>query len=116
MSSICKNIPLSQLIGEYGAFVLKEIRPSYHYEAGKKTDQLEGYTYVVVNPDSFDRFTVKDSHTTPVVTPEILKANNDVGKHVYVEIEGATVTPYVSKSGSIEDSIKITSIKRVDEP
>lgn len=113
MSSLLKSIPLSVVVSN-NQFVLKSVAPRYHYEDGKRTDNVAGYTYRLVNTESFDTFTVSVPHSVPVVTTEALQAANEAKQHILVELDGATVTPYYSeRTHSVEDSIKAVGIRRV---
>lgn len=111
--TILKNIPL-ETVCSGNQFVLKSVAPRYRFEDGKRTDKVDGYTYRLVSTETFDTFSVTVSQSSPVISEEALRASNEAGQHVFVELEDATITPYFSeRTHSVEDSIKAVGIRRV---
>lgn len=115
MGSIVKGARLTDFMSD-PTFVLKGISPRYKYENNARTEQLLGYNYRVVNRSSFDTIIVTVNQATPIISLERMQEADDADENIIVEITGATVTPYYSeRTKSVEDSIKATSIKLVDE-
>lgn len=111
--TILKNVPLATITST-NRFVLRSVTPRYRYEDGKRTDKVDGYTYRLVSTETFDTFGVTVSQSSPVISEEALRASNEAGQHVFVELEDATITPYFSeRTHSVEDSIKAVGIKRL---
>ena len=111
--TVLQKIPLTVVVSS-NQFVLKGVSPRYTYTDGKRTETIEAFSYKLVDPESFDTFTVSVAHTVPVVTPEALRGANEAGQHILVELEEATITPYYSeRTHTIEDSIKAAEIRRV---
>lgn len=115
--TILKNIPLDTVLKD-AQFVLKSVRPRYVYKGEQRSDELEGFSYTVVDTVSYETLTITVlGQVTPAVSAEELRAANEAGEHLFVKPVNAVVTPYIhNRTKSIEDSIKAASISRVAKP
>lgn len=116
--TILKNIPLDIVLKD-AQFVLKSVRPRYAYKGEQRSEEIEGFSYTLVDTVSFETLTITVlGQKTPAVSAEELSAANEAGEHIFVKPVNAVVTtPYINnRTKSIEDSIKATSISRVAKP
>ena len=91
------------------------IRIIFRYENGAKTDEVQGYKYLVTNTGSFEQIEVFVPGDKPLITPEQLSELQESGERVFVEFENAVVKPYYSeRTHSIEDSIKADALHLVE--
>ena len=87
----------------------------FHYENGTRTDEVQGYKYLVTNTDSFEQIEVFVPGNKPLLTPEKLEELQEAGERIFVEFENAVVKPYYSeRTKSIEDSIKADAVHLVE--
>lgn len=87
----------------------------FHYEKGSRTDEIQGYKYLVTNTDSFEQIEVFVPGDKPLIPPEQLSELQESGERVFVEFENAIVKPYYSeRTHSIEDSIKADAVHLVE--
>ena len=88
-------------------FILMGVQPFYEYKDGKKTTNLLGFKYDVVEDSSFERFTVKIESKEAVITTE------DLAKYtsrVFVEFKNSKGHIYRTPVGSIEISFSADSM------
>ena len=91
------------------------IRIIFRYENGAKTDEVQGYKYLVTNTGSFEQIEVFVPGNKPLLTPEKLEELQEAGERIFVEFENAIVKPYYSeRTHSIEDSIKADAVHLVE--
>ena len=91
------------------------VRIIFRYENGTKTEEVQGYKYLVTNTDTFEQIEVFVAGSTPLLTPERLEELQESGERVFVEFENAVVKPYYSeRTHSIEDSIKADAVHLVE--
>lgn len=67
-----KRIPLTNIIGT-DVFVALTILPVYRYVDGKRTDEVNGYKYDVVDEIKYDRYSIK-VQGEPLMSNEELQA------------------------------------------
>ena len=98
-----KLIPLPAIMEE-PVFQILSLRPKYSYIEGKKTDELLGFNYEVVELIDFEKFNIFVPHKKPLIHPEKLVEAREGGSRLYVEFQNATLKQYVRyKNGNIDD-------------
>lgn len=98
-----KSIPLPVFVEEQ-MFQLLSSRPKYNYIEGKKTDELLGFNYEVVELIDFEKFNVFVPHKKPLIQPEKLVEAREAGSRLYVEFQNAVLKQYIRyKNGNIDD-------------
>lgn len=114
MATILRKVPLERIISDPN-FIVKSVHSKYVFdpETNKPTDKLEGHSYTVVSLRTFDVMNVVVPGEAPVATDEEVQAAAEAGEHITVQFKEAKITPYVSRAGSIEDSIKAQAVIRV---
>lgn len=91
------------------------VRIIFRYENGTKTEEVQGYKYLVTNTDSFEQIEIFVPGNKPLLTPEKLEELQEAGERIFVEFENAIVRPYYSeRTHSIEDSIKADAVHLVE--
>lgn len=96
-------IPADKIIPEEA--VLKGVRPSYLKDAnGKKTDKIEAVRYDLVNPITFDTFTVKVPEKLPLISQEALD-DADVVTMVSIPIDKVVIKPFEMSYGKVKVTI-----------
>lgn len=105
------SMPLSALMTDT-SFALLETSPIFHYENGTRTDIIEGTRYTVANPSTFDRFDVKVSKVTPVLTQEQIEKSSE---RVFVAFTNASCRPVKAEYGKVFLSITADDIKVVKQ-
>ena len=109
MNLLKLNIPL-QVVTNGANLILLEVAPYYAYEDGKKTDNLIGHRYTVVEDKNFEKFIVKVPSSDPAISQE----NIDSAKQRFsVSFDNAFAKPYRTHSGDYELSISATGISIV---
>ncbi|WP_346691984.1 hypothetical protein [Coprobacter fastidiosus] len=100
-----KDIPLAVIEPEL-VFVLLRIKEVQEYDPNSKpTGNIVGYSYEVVNSDSFEKCKIKILGKKPLMAPEELQERREKGEKIYVEFENATIKAYWNKnSHSYEDT------------
>lgn len=88
-------------------FMLMGVQPFYEYSDGKKTTNLLGYKYEVVEDKSFERFTVKIESKEPVITAEELSNSTS---RVYVDFVNSNGHIYRTPAGQVEISFSAESM------
>ncbi len=101
-----KELPLEPVI-RYAPIWLVNIAPWKQYVDGKRTDVQLGYSYTVVETNTFEKFTVKVAGTTPLLTDEQLASAKD---RITVKFEDAICKPYRNANGNYELSITAKGI------
>lgn len=92
------------------------IRVVFCYENGKRTEEIQGYKYLVTNTESFEQIEVFVAGTKPLLSPERLEELQEAGEKVFVEFENAVLKPYYNeRTHSIEDSIKAEKVRLVEK-
>ncbi len=110
-----KNVPI-EFATTSTRFVLKDIKPFYKYVDKKRTDEMLGYAYTVIDRARYDSLKVKVFNKTPMVSVEAITEALDSGNPLIVEFDGATVTPYYSTdTDAVEDSFKAVGVRLVNE-
>lgn len=112
---IGKGIPF-EVIYKGKDFILVGIEPFYQYADGKRTDQLAGYRYEVVETADFDKIKVKiKGQDKPIMTSERLQEIRESGEKVVVQFTKAVNTLYLNRTlNSVEDSFSADSIQLVE--
>ncbi len=112
-----KSIPLEFAYSD-NAFLLLGIFPNYEYVNNKRTDNLIGYKYTVVDTVDFDKITVKVNQSTPLLSQEELAELRASGEKVVVEFVNAVDKLYIRRDGnsvSVEDSFSAEDILLVQQ-
>ena len=93
------TFPLSLVIGN-SKLILIGARPTMEYVNGKRTDNIVGTTYTVVqNGGTYEKFNVKVA---------------DVEYAIFVEFENAVCKIYTDANGRAQVSVKADNINIVD--
>lgn len=87
--------------------ILVDIVPYYEYQDGKRTDNLQGYKFVVVEDKSYEKFAVKIPSIVPAITKEQMVASKE---KIRVSFKNAIAKPYKTYSGEYELSVTATGI------
>lgn len=97
--------------------ILLAIAPDYAYEDGKRTDNVSGMKYTVVETNNFDKFTVKiKGQLKPLMEQEELEAHQENSEQVFVRFINCVDKLYVKNSGNVqtlEDSFSADGIELV---
>lgn len=111
-----KDIPLAVIEPEL-VFVLLRIKEVPEYDLNSKpTGNTVGYSYEVVNSDSFEKCKIKILGKKPLMPPEELQERREKGEKIYVEFENATIKAYWNKSThSYEDTYAADGILLVTD-
>lgn len=87
-------------------FLLFSVTPAFRYADGKPTDQIEAYRYVIGDPVTCMRFSVKVPGATAIITPEQVKVAKDA---IYVTLTDAYGRIYQT-DGNVEISFSAKAI------
>lgn len=87
-------------------FLLFSVTPAFRYVDGKATDQIEAYRYVIGDPATCMRFSVKVPGATAIITPEQVKVAKDA---IYVTLTDAFGRIYQT-DGNVEISFSAKGI------
>ena len=87
-------------------FVLFSVTPAFRYVDGKATEQIEAYRYVIGDPVTCMRFSVKVPGATAIITPEQVKVAKDA---IYVTLTDAYGRIYQT-DGNVEISFSAKGI------
>lgn len=111
-----KNIPLRYIEPEL-VFILLQISVIPEYDLNNKpTDNIVGYSYEVVNTDSFEKYKIKVLGKKPLMSPEELQKKRDQGEKIAVEFENATVKMYWNRQmNSYADTFSADGISLVTD-
>lgn len=105
------TFPLSLII-EDAKLILIGARPTYEYVNGKKTDNVVGTTYSVVqNGGTYEKFNIKVSDVENAIEPDYI-ANSKTP--IFVEFENAVCKVYTDSNGRAQVSVKADSINIID--
>lgn len=111
-----RKILLDMILGN-ADLILLAIAPDYAYEDGKRTDNVSGMKYTVVETNNFDKFTVKiKGQLKPLMEQEELEAHQENGEQVFVRFINCVDKLYVKNSGNVqtlEDSFSADGIELV---
>ena len=106
-----KRIPLTNIIGT-DVFVALTILPVYRYVDGKRTDEVIGYRYDVVDEIKYDRYSIK-VQGEPLMSNEELQAMREHEK-VMLQFENPSVYLYYSSpTKCYEDSYSAEAVMYV---
>lgn len=92
-------------------FMLMGVQPFYEYSDGKKTTNLLGYKYDVVEDKSYERFTVKIESKEPVITAEDLAKSKS---RVFVEFDNSKGHIYRTPAGQMEISFSAETMTIIE--
>lgn len=111
-----KELPL-RLIEPELVFILLGMKAIPEYDQNNRpTDNIIGYSYEVVNTDSFEKYTIKILGKKPLMSPEELQERRDQGEKIAVEFENATIKMYWNKQlNSYADTFSADSISIVTD-
>ena len=111
-----REIPL-RLIEPELVFILLRMKVIPEYDQNNRpTDNIIGYSYEVVNTDSFEKYNVKVLGQKPLMSPEELQERRDQGEKIAVEFENATIKMYWNKQlNSYADTFSADSISLVTD-
>lgn len=101
------RIPL-EIIFPILQFILLRIDETKEFgDDGKPTGRIIGYSLTCVELTDYERFTAKVSTLNiPITNDELQAIRNDGGK-VLIELENATIMPYINeRNNALMDSIK----------
>lgn len=87
-------------------FLLFSVTPAFRYVDGKPSDQIEAYRYVIGDPTTCMRFSVKVPGVTAIITPEQVKVAKDA---IYVTLTDAFGRIYQT-DGNVEISFSAKGI------
>lgn len=107
MKIIGKAIPLESLT-ENSPLLLLEVAPYYTYVDGKRTDEIAGYRYTVIETKDYEKFGVKIPNTPAIITPEEISSAK---QKLAVTFEEATAKIYQNQAGSLDISVTAKAIK-----
>lgn len=98
-------------------YMLLRINEIPEYDLNNKpTDNIVGYSYEVVNTDSFEKYKIKVLGKKPLMSPEELQKRRDQGEKIAVEFENATVKMYWNKQmNSYADTFSADGISLVTD-
>lgn len=84
--------------------ILRSVSTAFKYADGKRTEEIEGINYDVVNPDNLDSFRIKTLSPKPIITQKEL---DDSETHIYISIplEQTIIKPYRIEFGFATVSI-----------
>lgn len=101
------SIPLA-VVTNNAKLILTDVQPWYAYENGKvdKTSLL-GHKYTVAETGSYEKFTVKVSSPTPIITPEQLEAAKDP---IFVAFKDCFAKPYRNQNGMYDLSFTASTV------
>lgn len=106
-----KRIPLTNIIGT-DVFVALTILPVYRYVDGKRTDEVCGFRYDVVDEIKYDRYSIK-VQGEPLMSNEELQAMREHEK-VMLQFENLSVYLYYSsQTKCYEDSYAADAVMYV---
>ena len=106
-----KRIPLTNIIGT-DVFVALTILPVYRYVDGKRTDEVCGFRYDVVDEIKYDRYSIK-VQGEPLMSNEELQAMREHEK-VMLQFENPSVYLYYSsQTKCYEDSYAADAVMYV---
>lgn len=100
------NIPLNIVLNGANTLLLG-VTPYYEYVDGKKTENLLGYKYTVVEDQNYEKFSVKIESKTPSITQQQI---DDATARIKVTFEKAFARPYRTNSGDYDLSVTATGI------
>lgn len=111
-----KNIEfsLSNIFPGKRKFALTEVRPVPHYDKDhKRTEQIDGFKYTVIEMETLSSISVRVNSTTPVITPEELEESEE---RVFIEfpMDETFVKPYRLEYGTATVSIVAPFAKLVN--
>lgn len=111
-----KDVPLIFIEPEL-VFILLGMKVISEYDQNNRpTDNIIGYSYEVVNTDSFEKYNVKVLGQKPLMSPEELQERRDQGEKIAVEFENATIKMYWNKQlNSYADTFSADSISLVTD-
>ena len=97
-------------------YILLEVVPFYEYDSeNKKTDQVGGFTYTVINSENFERIAVKVQGTQPLISQKELTERREQGEKFFVEFDNAEVKCYYSKfKSTYVDTFRADAISFVE--
>lgn len=92
--------------------ILRGVRVSYPTDAeGKRTSESpESIRYDLINPSTFDTFTVKVEGSRPVITQEELEAK-DTQVFIELPLDEVSVKPYKVEYGTASLAISAPAVK-----
>ena len=105
------KIKFEDLISSNCEFALKSVRPVYHYENGKRTEEIDAFCYEVVDTVNFEIFEIKVAGTTPIVTMANIESAEE---RFYVKFTNTIVKPYKIEFGKVCCSIIADSVELVN--
>lgn len=110
-----KKIPLRDIFKKID-FICLEIEPMFEFVEGKRTEQIEGYRYTVVDTADFNRIKVKIRQPAPLMADDDLQQLRANGDTIFVVFENGYLMPYwSSKTQTIEDSFGAEGIHLVEK-
>lgn len=113
MATLIKKMDLTLLFPE-NLYLVKDFMPKYKYEQGKRTENLEGWTYTLVEMERFEILKVQIKNIKPLFTKEEWQEVEDTGAKIFVQLNKAWIHPYLNyNTKTIEDSIIAESIEIV---
>ena len=89
---------------------LTSVSTDFEYVDGKKTENIVGTKYEVVETKRFERFIVKVPDKNPVIRQEQLDEYIDNEIKVYVRFDNPVMRLYRKPDGSTDGSIKADKI------
>lgn len=110
------RIPL-EIIFLIRQFILLRIDETKEFgEDGKPTGRIIGYSLTCVELTNYERFTAKVSTLKiPITNDELQAIRNDGGK-VLIELDNATIMPYINeRNNALTDSIKADGFRVVPD-
>lgn len=101
------SIPLA-VVANGAKLILVDVQPWHPYENGNvdKTALL-GHKYTVAETGSYEKFTVKVSSATPIITPEQLEAAKEP---IFVAFKDCFAKPYRNQNGMYDLSFTAATV------
>lgn len=110
-----KELPL-EVVGVDSTMMLLDIKPFNLYMDGKKSEQIGGYVYSVVEMFGFERLDIRVTQQVPLMEPETLKSKRLAGEKFYVEFTKATVKAYFNyDTKTVRETFRAVDVSLVDE-
>lgn len=103
------QFPLELFVKKDATLILLHSKPWYTYENGKKTENVLGVQYEVIqNGGDFDRFWVKVPDVDTAITEEEISNSSE---KIVVTFQNALCTLYTDAQKQIQVSVKAEAIE-----
>lgn len=110
---IGKRIPLTTVFQD-NLMILLQVNPVREFSDGAYTDRIIAHKYEVVETTNFTHLSIKLEQLKPLMSDEQLQHRRAEGQQIHVEFINPTIMAYLSKNGTIEDSLRADDVRIVD--